>query len=92
MTRMSGGQALVRSLHREGVRVVFGIPGYQLYHAIDALYDVPDIRFISTRHEQAAAYMAYGYSQAGGGIGTAMVVPGPGLLYRSIYGKFCQMG
>ena len=80
MPMMTGGEALVRSMYREGVRVIFGLPGVQLYHAMDALYGEPGIRFIATRHEQAAAYMAYGYSRAGGGIGTAMVVPGPGLL------------
>ena len=80
MTEMTGGQALARSLYREGVRVIFGLPGVQLYHAMDALYDEPGIRFITTRHEQATAYMADGYARAGGGVGTAMVVPGPGLL------------
>ena len=80
MAKMTGGQALVKSLYDYGVRVVFGLPGLQLYHAMDALYDEPNIKFIATRHEQAASYMAFGYSQAGGGIGTALVVPGPGLL------------
>lgn len=83
MTNMTGGQALIRSLYLEGVRVIFGLPGVQLYHAMDALYDQPEIRFITTRHEQATTYMADGFSRAGGGIGTAMVVPGPGLLNAS---------
>ncbi len=83
MAKMTGGQALVKSLYREGVRVVFGLPGVQLYHAMDAFYDEPGIRFITTRHEQATAYMADGFSRAGGGIGTALVVPGPGLLNAS---------
>ena len=83
MARMTGGQALARSLHREGVRVIFGLPGVQLYHALDALYDVPDIRFITTRHEQATTYMADGYARASGQVGTALVVPGPGLLNAS---------
>ena len=80
MPQMTGGQALARSLYLEGVRVIFGLPGVQLYHAIDGLYDQPEIRFITTRHEQATTYMADGFSRAGGGIGVAMVVPGPGLL------------
>ncbi len=80
---MTGGQALARSLYREGVRVIFGLPGVQLYHALDGLAQEPGIRFISTRHEQATAYMADGYARAGGGIGTAMVVPGPGLQNAS---------
>ena len=80
MAEMTGGQALMKSLYREGIRVIFGLPGVQLYHAMDALYDEPGIRFITTRHEQATAYMADGFSRAGGGIGTALMVPGPGLL------------
>jgi len=77
---MTGGEALVQSLYREGVRVVFGLPGVQLYGVMAALRDEPRIRFITTRHEQATSYMADGYARAGGGIGTALVVPGPGLL------------
>ena len=83
MPTMTGGQALMRSLYLEGVRVIFGLPGVQLYHALDALNDVPGIRFITTRHEQAPTYMADGYARAGGGVGTALMVPGPGLLNAS---------
>jgi acetolactate synthase-1/2/3 large subunit len=80
MARMTGGEALVTSLYREGIRVVFGLPGVQLYGAMAALRDEPAIRFVTTRHEQATSYMADGYARAGGGIGAALVVPGPGLL------------
>ena len=84
MPEMTGGQALMKSLFLEGVRVIFGLPGVQLYHAMDALYHEPGIRFITTRHEQATGYMADGYSRAGGdGIGTALMVPGPGLQNAS---------
>jgi acetolactate synthase-1/2/3 large subunit len=77
---MTGGELLVRALYREGVRVVFGLPGVQLYGVMAALRDEPRIRLIVTRHEQATSYMADGYARAGGGFGTALVVPGPGLL------------
>ena len=80
MARMTGGEALVQSLYREGVRVIFGLPGVQLYGVMAALRDEPRIRFIATRHEQATSYMADGYARAGGDFGTAFVVPGPGLL------------
>ena len=83
MPTMTGGKALARSLYREGVRVIFGLPGVQLYHALDGLAQEPGIRFIATRHEQATAYMADGYARASGGIGTALVVPGPGLQNAS---------
>ena len=78
--RMTGGEALAKQLQREGVRVVFGLPGVQLYGAMAALRDEKDIRFILTRHEQATTYMADGYARAGGGVGVALVVPGPGVL------------
>ena len=80
---MTGGEALVQSLYREGVRVVFGLPGVQLYGVLAALRDEPRIRFVVTRHEQATSYMADGYARAGGDFGTALVVPGPGLLNAS---------
>ena len=83
MPKMTGGQALAKQLQREGVRVIFGLPGVQLYHALDALAQETDIKFITTRHEQATAYMADGYSRAGEDIGTALVVPGPGLQNAS---------
>ena len=79
MPRMTGGEALARQLVREGVNVVFGLPGVQLYGALAGLRD-EGVRFITTRHEQATTYMADGYARAGGGFGTALVVPGPGLL------------
>lgn len=79
--RMTGGEALVASLIRNGIDTLFALPGVQLDGAFDALYDVQDqIRVIHPRHEQAAAYMADGYARSSGQIGACMVVPGPGLL------------
>lgn len=80
MTRMTGGEAIVGQLRREGIEVVFGLPGVQLYGIWAALRDEPGIRVITTRHEQATTYMADGYTRASGKIGAALVVPGPGLL------------
>ncbi|MBI4627857.1 MAG: hypothetical protein HY729_04025, partial [Candidatus Rokubacteria bacterium] len=80
MARLTGGEALVKQLRREGVSVIFGLPGVQLYGTLAALREEPGIRFVTTRHEQATSYMADGYARAGGAIGTALVVPGPGLL------------
>ena len=83
MAKMTGGEALAKSLYREGVRVIFGLPGVQLYALLDGLAKEPGIRFINTRHEQATTYMADGYARAGGDVGTALVVPGPGLQNAS---------
>ena len=83
MARLSGGEALVKSLVREGVEVVFGLPGVQMYGIVVALRDEPSIRFIVTRHEQATTYMADGYARTTGKPGVAMVVPGPGIYNAS---------
>jgi acetolactate synthase-1/2/3 large subunit len=79
MARMTGGEALAKQLAIEGVKVVFGVPGVQLYGALAGLRDEGKIRFITTRHEQSTSYMADGYARASGTIGVALVVPGPGL-------------
>ena len=82
MTKMeTTGQAITRSLIANGVDVVFGIPGAHMYDLNDALYEKQsDIRFIHSRHEQGAGYMAYGYAKSSGRIGVYTVVPGPGVL------------
>ncbi len=80
MPTLYGGEALIRAMHHQGIRTVFGIPGLGQYEAIDALYNTPQIRYISLRNEQAATYMADGYARASGEIAGALVLPGPGLL------------
>ena len=79
--RMTGGQAVVRTLARFGVDTVFGLPGIQLDPLFDALHGQRQtIRTFHTRHEQGCAYMALGYAQASGKVGVFAVVPGPGIL------------
>jgi len=78
---MTGGEAIVDALLRHGVRHVFGIPGVQTYGLFDALQRAGDrIRTIGARHEQTAAYMAFGYARSSGREGVYSVVPGPGVL------------
>src|SRR5271156_1437936 len=80
-TRMTGGGALVEMLRRHGVDTIFALPGVQNDALFVALYDASEaLRVIHTRHEQGAAYMAYGYARATGKVGAYAVVPGPGLL------------
>ncbi|HET7363785.1 MAG TPA: thiamine pyrophosphate-binding protein [Burkholderiales bacterium] len=61
---ITGAQALVDCLRREGVDHVFGIPGTMNLPILDVLRATPEIRFVLTRHEQGAAFMAYGYARA----------------------------
>ncbi len=81
MARLTTGDLMARSLIANGVDTVFGIPGAHMYDFNDALAREGDkIRFIHTRHEQGAGYMAYGYAKSTGRTGVYTVVPGPGLL------------
>jgi acetolactate synthase I/II/III large subunit len=78
---MTGGEAIVDALIAHGVDTVFALPGVQTYPVMDALARNKDtIRTIGARHEQATAYMAFGYAQATGKVGVYSVVPGPGVL------------
>jgi acetolactate synthase I/II/III large subunit len=81
MSSMTTGQVITQSLIAHGVDTVFGIPGAHMYDFNDALAQRQDrLRFITTRHEQGAGYMAFGYAKSSGKVGTYTVVPGPGLL------------
>jgi thiamine pyrophosphate-dependent acetolactate synthase large subunit-like protein len=75
----TGARALVDALLREGVDHIFGIPGTQNLAVIDALRETPQIRFILTRHEQGAAFMAYGFARASGRPGVVTATEGPGV-------------
>ncbi|MFH1678072.1 MAG: biosynthetic-type acetolactate synthase large subunit [Candidatus Omnitrophota bacterium] len=74
---MKGAQILVESLKRLGVQVMFGYPGGVVLPIFDQLYDAP-IKFILTRHEQAAAHAADGYARATGKVGVCIATSGPG--------------
>jgi GNAT superfamily N-acetyltransferase len=81
---MTGGDAIVESLLREGVDTVFALPGAQIYGLFDAFERAGGrLRVICPRHEQAAAYMAFGYAKSTGRVGVYAVVPGPGVLNSS---------
>ncbi|MCJ7795399.1 MAG: biosynthetic-type acetolactate synthase large subunit, partial [Thermoleophilia bacterium] len=75
---MIGARALIESLRREGVEVIFGYPGGQILPVYDELYDVTDIRHILVRHEQGAAHAADGYARASGRVGVCFATSGPG--------------
>lgn len=61
---ITGAQAVVRGLLRESIDHVFGIPGTMNLPILDVLRDTPEIRFVLTRHEQGASFMAYGFARA----------------------------
>ncbi|HOK58023.1 acetolactate synthase large subunit [Methanothrix sp.] len=77
MVRMTGAEAIIECLRREGVEVIFGLPGGVLLPLYDALYS-SELRHILVRHEQAAAHAADGYARATGRVGVCLATSGPG--------------
>jgi acetolactate synthase-1/2/3 large subunit len=78
MTKMSGAKALIESLERQKVEVIFGILGGAILPVYDALCGNTKIRHILARHEQGAAHAAEGYARASGRPGVCMATSGPG--------------
>ena len=74
--KLTGAQALIRSLEMEGTDVLFGLPGGAILPVYDPLIE-SSIRHILVRHEQGAGHMAEGYAHATGRPGVAMVTSGP---------------
>ncbi len=75
---MRGSKILLESLKKEGVEIMFGIGGGSVIPLFDELHDDKDIKFMLTRHEQAAAHMADGYARATGKVGVCVATSGPG--------------
>jgi len=77
VVEISGAEAFVSALEREGVNTIFAVSGGAILPICDALYD-SDLRFVLARHEQGAAHMADGYARAGGRVGVCLATSGPG--------------
>ncbi len=75
--RLTGAQALIKSLEMQGVEVIFGLPGGAILPVYDPIIE-SSIRHVLVRHEQGAGHMAEGYAMATGRPGVAMVTSGPG--------------
>jgi acetolactate synthase-1/2/3 large subunit len=75
--KLTGAQALIKSLEMEGVEVMFGLPGGAILPVYDPILS-SSIRHVLVRHEQGAGHMAEGYALATGRPGVAIVTSGPG--------------
>ncbi len=74
----TGAEIFVETLEKEGVEIMFGIPGGAVLPIFDRIYDSKKIKFVLTRHEQGAAHMADGYARATGKVGVCIATSGPG--------------
>ncbi|HNR77550.1 MAG TPA: thiamine pyrophosphate-binding protein [Parvularculaceae bacterium] len=78
---MKGADALLCAIRANGVDTIFGLPGGQLNDFFDAMHRAGNgVSYVGSRHEQGAAYMAFGYAKSTGKVGVYTVVPGPGVL------------
>ncbi|MFH1347771.1 MAG: biosynthetic-type acetolactate synthase large subunit [Candidatus Margulisiibacteriota bacterium] len=75
---LTGAQALIESLKKEGVQVIFGYPGGTVLPIYDVLFGEKAIKHILTRHEQGAVHAADGYSRTTGKVGVCIATSGPG--------------
>lgn len=86
----NGAEVMVECLKAEGVKFVFGVIGSSILDFLDAIYRSPEIRYIRTQHEQAAAFMADGYARITGETGVCTATCGPGVtnMVSGIAGAF----
>ncbi|MEE9217816.1 MAG: biosynthetic-type acetolactate synthase large subunit [Acidobacteriota bacterium] len=76
--KINGARILVKSLLKEGVDIVFGLPGGAIIKTYDELMLTPELKHILVRHEAGAVHMAQGYARASGKVGVVVVTSGPG--------------
>ena len=74
----TGAEILIKCLHAENVKFVFGYPGGAVLNIYDAIYQQDKFEHILVRHEQAALHSADAYARSTGLVGVALVTSGPG--------------
>jgi acetolactate synthase-1/2/3 large subunit len=79
----TGGQVVVSALERNGIDLVFCLPGESFLPVLDAVYDSP-IRLVTCRHEQGAANAAEAYGKLTGRPGICLVTRGPGAMQAAV--------
>lgn len=80
MPSMMAGQAVIEALRAEGVEYTFGIVGTTTNSIVTEMYGRDDIKFVDSRHEEGAAFMAYGYARASGKPTACITTSGPGTI------------
>lgn len=77
-TQLTGAEILIRCLHEEKVKFVFGYPGGAVLNIYDAIFQQDKFKHVLVRHEQAAIHAADAFSRSTGEVGVALVTSGPG--------------
>jgi acetolactate synthase-1/2/3 large subunit/sulfoacetaldehyde acetyltransferase len=80
MAQIKAGQMVIEALCAEGIEYTFGVVGTTTNSIITEMYGRSDIHFLDTRHEEGAAFMAYGYARASGKAAACVTTSGPGTI------------
>jgi thiamine pyrophosphate-dependent acetolactate synthase large subunit-like protein len=80
MPTLKAGQAVIEALRAEGIEYTFGIVGTTTNSIVTEMYGRSDIKFVDSRHEEGAAFMAYGYARASGKPTACITTSGPGTI------------
>jgi thiamine pyrophosphate-dependent acetolactate synthase large subunit-like protein len=80
MQSMPAGRAVIEALRAEGIEYTFGVVGTTTNSIVTEMVGRDDIRFVDTRHEEGAAFMAYGYARASGKPAACITTSGPGTI------------
>jgi len=79
MPKISGSEAVIKCLIREGIEIIYGYPGGAIMPVYDELFKYQDkIHHVLTRHEQGATHAAQGFARISGKVGVAIATSGPG--------------
>src|SRR3989304_547259 len=77
MAHLTAGRAVSEALRAEGIEYAFGVVGRATNAIVTEMHGRSDIRFLDTRHEEGAAFMAYGYSRSSGKACACITTSGP---------------
>ena len=80
MDKMPAGRAVIEALRAEGIEYTFGVVGTTTNSIVTEMVGREDIRFVDSRHEEGAAFMAYGYARASGKPAACITTSGPGTI------------
>src|SRR3954463_6496152 len=81
MAKPTVGQFILQRLAEWGVKNVFGYPGDGINGILGGFHEVPDVRFVQTRHEELASFAATAHAKLTGEVGVCMATSGPGAIH-----------
>ncbi|MFB9052140.1 acetolactate synthase large subunit [Formosa undariae] len=91
-TKMKASDVFIKALEHEGVEYIFGLPGEENLDILESIRKSKQIKFILTRHEQGAGFMAATYGRLTGKPGVCLSTLGPGATNLMTPAAYAQLG